>query len=90
MGQNELELKICIYGTVKKGEKIIPGAATKLNSNVEMFLEHNIRARLQDERTNKIFGGVKHGAAKSRDAILLDFKKKVELERLRGTQLQFY
>lgn len=80
------DLESRIIDSSEQVDKILTGAANKF----ELFMRHKIRARLQDEIINEIFNWVKDGEPTKRIVVFLDFKMKVEPERLRETKLQFY
>lgn len=53
-------------------------------------MAHKVRAEVQEKRIKELFDWVKAGKCTERVLMMVDFKMKVEPERHRETQLQYY
>lgn len=81
-----VEMESAITSPSEKVRKIIPNVSNKL----ELYMGHKVRAKTQDERIKELIQWVMDGSPNKRFISFIDYKMKVEPERLRETQLQYY
>lgn len=67
-------------------DKILTEASIKL----EQYMSHKVRAHTQERRIKEMFQWVRNGQERQRVVVFCDFKMKVEPQRRRETQLQYY
>lgn len=80
------EVRKSIFNLTSSIDKILTSSAVKF----EKFMGHKIRAHTQEKRIRGMFQWVRDGSERGRVVVFIDFKMKVEPERHRETQVQYF
>lgn len=80
------EVRESILNVTTSIDKILTSSANKF----EMYMGHKIRAHIQEKKIRSMFEWLRNGSERKRVVTYVDFKMKVEPERHRETQVQYF